>query len=308
MVDRYISDEWKLAQKGHSLYDFIDIKVNDDNLLFLDPSLIEGLDNQWGKAAVEVMQSFFDNLFESYIKGDKKRKTELLAHAGEQNATKLGYGNGYNGKGNTANGLLNVFIPLERLVNEITTINKPQDLPVLIPGFAEDGMSDLLTNVLHLELSDFTALQMKKYGVEENGDVSFHTWSKANNEWILIKRPGYLVNGKEILLVPKNIVRKNYLFGTGQYFTRIIVERIREDGGYYDNDGKAIPKKDIVKSFRFSGEHWMYNKVIQYTKEHNDALLEYHKRIPLFYNENGYSMSDEELDEVVYGYIISKSA
>ena len=35
---------------------------------------------------------------------DEVKKIEILAHAREQNGTKLGYGNGHNGKGNTAQG------------------------------------------------------------------------------------------------------------------------------------------------------------------------------------------------------------
>jgi len=45
------------------------------------------------------------------------------------------------------------------------------------------------------------------------------------------------------LLVPKNIVRKNYLFGTSQYFSRIILERMIEEGDYRDAEGKTISKK-----------------------------------------------------------------
>lgn len=55
---------------------------------------------------------------------------------------------------------------------------------------------------------------------------------------------------------PKNIVRKNYLFGVSQYFTRIILERMIDEGGYRDADGKVIPKKEIAKSKRYSGKHW----------------------------------------------------
>lgn len=40
------------------------------------------------------------------------------------------------------------------------------------------------------------------------------------------------VNGKK-LPVPKNIVRKNYLFGVSQYLQeRIILERMLDEGGY----------------------------------------------------------------------------
>ena len=77
----------------------------------------------------------------------------------------------------------------------------------------------------------------------------------------------------ELLLVPKQIVRKKYLFSTSQYFSRIILERIRENGGYMDGD-KPISKKEIIKAKRFSGEHWQYDESVSYTKKNNDALDE----------------------------------
>ena len=98
------------------------------------------------------------------------------------------------------------------------------------------------------------------------------------------------------------------MFGVSQYFTRIILERMIDEGGYRDANGKAIPKKKIVKSKRYSGEHWQYDEAIKYTAENNDALYEYHYSLPGFYMEHGKPMNDEELDFVIYGYVVAKSA
>ena len=254
------------------------------------------------------IKSYFDKLFKAYNTCNRKDMKCLLSHAGEQNATRLGYGNGDNGKGNTADGLLEIFQPLEQLISSIRTIGKAEDLPLLIPGFAEDGMSDLLTNILHECLNEFTMEQMHKYGILSNGTKTFYTWDMHAGEWKKVEKPVYFVNGKELLLVPKNIVRKNYLFGVSQYFTRIILERMIDEGGYRDADGKAIPKKEIVKSKRYSGEHWQYDEAIKYTVENNDALYEYHRKLPGFYMEHGKSMTDEDIDFVIYGYVVAKSA
>ncbi|MFR0799860.1 MAG: hypothetical protein ACLSHX_02080 [Suilimivivens sp.] len=278
MKKEYISDVWQLKQKGHENFEFIDATVNDDNL------------------------------FKAYNTCNRQAMRCLLSHAGKQNATRLGYGNDDNGKGNTADGLLEIFQPLEQLISSIKTIGKAEDLPLLIPGFAEDGMSDLLTNILHECLNEFTMVQMHKYDIQSNGTKMFYTWDMHAGEWKKVEKPVYFVNGKELLLVPKNIVRKNYLFGMSQYFTRIILERMIDEGGYRRTDGKAIPKKEIVKSKRYSSEHWQYDEAIKYTVENNDVLDEYHRKLPGFYMEHGKPMTDEELDFVIYGYVDAKSA
>lgn len=301
----YISDYCNKGIKGHCNYSFIDVAVNDDNLLFIDPVLIEIVNNQWCNDAKVIMQSFFDEFFEAYRNNNIQRKIDLLSHAGEQNGTRFGYGQGDNGKGNTAKGLLDIFSPLENLLNGISTISKAEDLTVLIPNFAEDGLSDLITNILHDHLNSFTMQQMKQYGVESNGYAKFWTWSRLKGCWVKVEKESYYIEGQEVLLVPKQIVRKKYLFSTSQYFNRIILEHIREEGGYLDG-GKPIPKKDVLKAKRYSEEHWQYKESVSYTNKNNNMLEEYHDKLSSFYFENGNSMSDEELDETIYGYVESQ--
>lgn len=303
----FISDYFNNGLKGHYNYNFVDVAVNDDNLFFIDPVLIELAKDQWCNDANATIQSFFDEFYEAYRNNDVQRKIVLLSHAGEQNGTRLGYGQGDNGKGNTAKGLLDIFMPLENLLNKISTIRKAEDLPVLIPDFAEDGLSDLITNILHDHLNSFTMQQMKQYGIESNGLANFWTWSQTKGDWIRVERASYYIEGQEVLLVPKQIVRKKYLFSTNQYFNRIILEHMREEGGHMDGK-KPIPKKDVVKAKRFSGEHWQYRESVSYTSKNNNVLEEYHDKLSSFYFENGNSMSDEDLDETIYGDVASRSA
>ena len=301
MKKGHISEILQLNIEGHGNIDFVDIAINRDNLLFIDPLLIERKPGKWAKQANEIVKSFFDNFYNAYRLVDEERKRKLLSYAREQNATRLGYGNGNNGKGNTANGLLETFRPLEELIKKIATIGKPEDLPVLIPGFAEDGLSDLLTNILHSLLNDYTLEQIGKYGRIPDGSISFHYWDVITESWKEIEKPSLLVKGKEILMVPKDIVRSKYLFGVNQYFSRIILERMREEGEYRDAKGNPISKRDIIKSKGYSGTHWKYDETIQYTISNNDALEEYHKKLPGFYMEYGKPMTDEELDLQIYG-------
>ena len=142
---------------------------------------------------------------------------------------------------------------------------------------------------------------MKKYGVNSNLLISFWFWNPATSSWEEAQRPAYCINGKELLVVPKGIVRKKYLFSTSQYFNRIILERIRDDGGYLQENGKPIPKKEIIKSKRYSGKHWQYDEAVSFTKRDNKALSEYHQKIPFFYAEHGLPLSNDELDELIYG-------
>ena len=296
----FVSQEWGLEVRGHEHFDFIDINLNNDNRLFIDPSRIEESRHPSAEECVKTMRSFFDELFRIYRTGSDAQKLTILSHAGEQNVTHLGYG--YPGKGHTDYGLLEILKPLEKLIKKIPTIEVAQDLPVLIEGFAEDGMSDLLTNVLHLRLNEYTLAQMKKYGVSPNGKTSFYGWNTSTSTWEHYDaQPCYKYLGYPIMLVPKEFVRKKYLFSTSQYLRRIIIERMRNGGVGFDADNKPIPKTQFLKyHVPHDTASWMYDEVLSYTTSHPEALQEYHRKLPDFYSINGTAMKNEDIDAVIY--------
>lgn len=300
----HISDVWNLSVKGHTNFEFVDIAVNDDTKLFVDPCLMRKSKVPLVQKANQETESFFDAFYQAYKTGNTKAKKDLLAHAREENATKFGYGNGFNGKGNTTHGILQDFKPLEELIASIPNISEPEDLPVLLPGFAEDGLSDLLTNIIHEELSEYTLQQMNKYGITPNAKAHFYSWNGETKKWKKIDMPAFFYNNKEILLVPKDIVRKNYLFSTAQFFKRVILEHLREEGNYRDINGNYYPKSDVMRTLQkqhtSEDKHWIYRETIAYTKRKNQVLDEYHGKIDSFYLENGDAMTDEELDSAVY--------
>lgn len=295
----YASDYLNNGVKGHSHYKFVDIEIDKDTKLFIDPLLIEIASDPWCEQANRSIQSFFDQLFEAYRNGSSVDERELLSHAKEQNGTRLGYGRGDNGKGNTAEGLLKIFSPLEKMLLSIRTIQKASDLKILLPGFAEDGLSDLITNILHDQLNLFTTKQLKLYGMKNNAKIQFWTWNYRKLMWEFVSRPAYFIDNKEVLLVPKNVVRKRYLFSVEQYLERIIAERTVES--HKNPDGSRPPKREITKRIRKSGPHGLYEESISYTEKDNNILTEYHIKLPGFYKERGGAMTDEELDDYIYG-------
>ena len=296
----FFSDIFCDGTKGHRYYDFVDVNLEDDNKLFIDPVLISLGSDPWCNNARKCIDSFFDCLYKGF---QNDTIQDLLAHAHEQNATKLGYGNGNNGKGATAEGLDECLRDLKKLVQQIPTIDKCEDLSVFIKGFAEDRMSDLLTNILHQPLNEFTSEQMKKLGIAPSFTSSFYTWSIEEKMWKEVTMQSWAYRGKELLLVPKWIVRKNYLFKAHQYLTTVIIERIRINQSKED-----FPKREIWKTIERNCIHWEYDYVTDYSKEHPDALSEYHQRIPAYYNRANGHHSDEDLDFYIYGKKLSITA
>lgn len=146
----HVSEYMGIPYKGHAHFKFVDVRLNQDNRLFLDPCLIELGQDEWCRKAAVTMQKYFDCLFAA-IRTGTLSSSNLLAHAHEQNATKLGYGNGENGKGKTPDGLFESLAPLFPLTHQIPTISKPEDIPLLVYKFGEDNWSDLLTNAFGID-------------------------------------------------------------------------------------------------------------------------------------------------------------
>ena len=300
LTKEYVSDALNLAVKGHKNFDFVDVNHFDDQALFIDPCLIEIAKDPLCRKAQAAIDSFFDEFFHAYREGDYSRKQYLLSHAGEINATRLGYGNGHNGHGNTAVGLIEKFAALDSLSQKIRGFSKAMDLPVFVPDFDKDGLSDMLTNIIHRELNDFTLNQLEKWGVAPNDKYMFWTWDSMTGSWKEVESECYKTSTGVLLLVPKHVVRHRYICNVEQYFSRVVLERMQQERASYDEKGKLhMPyKKDIAAEIVKLDDNWKYDYAVDYSAKYPDALPEYHGRVREFYS--GFQMTDEELDERIY--------
>lgn len=286
---------------GHQNFDFVDIDIDKDNMLFIDPCLIEVGTSSFCKKANRIMQDCMDHLVDLYKNHtDDKVKLLFYNHMHEINYTKLGYGNGRNGKAKTAWGMLETLSGLQQLVDKNVNISRPIDIPIMIKGFAEDCMSDMLTNMLFEEINSFTLKQCEKYGLPKQRcrevcyywDVKSHVWKRYQGDVLCL-------DGQIILLVPKEIVRRTYYYNTEQFFRKIVLERIQQDRVEYDRDGREI--KPTKKSLQQELLH-TYSDIreisVDKTIERPDLLDNHHRQMANMYA--GRQLSDTELDFYVY--------
>ena len=288
-----VSDVLNCGIYGHRNFEFVDVYLLSDNRLFIDPCLIEIASDPWSQKVNLKLKKFFDQLYYAFKYKTSDRRV-LLSHANEQNSTRLGYGNGLNGKGKTTEGMLISLKGLSDLVQNIPTICKPSDITVLVSDFGEDNMSDLITNIIHEELNEFTLCQMQKWGYVPTMETVFWTWNSTTCQWEQISRPSCTFNGHEILLVPKWIVRKNYLMNIHQYFYTIILEKLR------DEQYPGWTKRDIYDNFPKECKSWERDYTV--TRTYSDPILlgRYHDRAHNHYMRSYGMMSDDELDAFIY--------
>lgn len=298
---------YSIPAKGHADISFIDIKLKDgtnqfkDTKLFIDPCLIEMKNDPWTELAHQTIQSYFEIFYELYkTHASDSRKLQLFEHTHEINATKLGYGNGRNGKAKTPSGMLSTFRHVEKLIDDNINMTQAMDLNLFVEGFAEDCLSDMLTNILFKHLNDFTLAQCQQYGIPVAPlPRTYYYWDPHKNGWQAYSAEGLVHEGETILLVPKHIVRQRYYFNISQYFGRIILEKIQNEETTHDAKGKEVRpyKKDIKNRLLTDGADEK-TIAIRMTAAEPNLLEQYHGIIPHLYLGQG--MTDDELNEILY--------
>ena len=283
----------------HKDIDFVNSFINRDIELFIDPVLIQIGDSSFCNKVKNKLEDYFRELFKAYYDTkDENRKKYLLKHAQEINDSHLGYATRY-GHGNTEEGLYEIFKGIDNYIKG-AKLRRTYELALFVPGFAEDGMSDLITNVIYKELSEFTKEQCDKYGLKTckcpkdryYWDDKTHSWQKYCGESLLIEE-------MVCILIPKEIVHHRYKFTADNYLRSVIVENICEEQAIFDEKGKKCrPLKNATREKLIKKYGSILDTVLYYTNA-DEALLDQYCRIVLAkYKES--KLPDDELDEIVY--------
>ena len=309
----YLTEELNL-KSGHNNIEFVDVDLNLDTELYLDPALIECSNDQWCIEANEILNNYFENVFDAYA-NDRGKLNSLFKNAKEPNETFLGQSSGKpNGKGNSEKGLIEIFEDiLNRGLVRDELIKRPMDLCVFVKGFAEDGMSDLVTNILRGKLNEFTLEQCKLNNIpvtKKKIDIGY-SWNSVTQEWEMINDYGLEINGKKVLMVPKRIVSKNYMYSIDQYINKKILEHMQKVHIQNQSNLTRIRvTKDGVEEVLPPSKKKLRKEEIQgtpdkefatnYTKENINLIEEFRKEIIDNTKLGRYNLNDEELDEFIY--------
>ena len=287
-----------------SQLEFIDVKLDDDNELFIDPRLIENSTNPVMAPMKASLATYFGHLVHSIATSNIPRARYLLSGIEEPRETRLGYGvdnpNGKSAGPKIKVELINAILNTPVIQNR--SINKVSNLRFFIPNLSSDRISDITTKVLKDHLITFTQAQCRKLGIPMQ---QVHQRDILNPTTLLwehrdVELPVYFdgTADKPIIFVPKDIVLRQ---GDGcsdmGYFFRFARNYVMDkDNTLFQQvprTGKngALLVKDVNASIVNMKEElskWIvaHPGII---KEYWEASLD--RVVPL---------SDEEIEQVVY--------
>lgn len=311
----HITEILKLPVNGHKNIEFIDIDENFDTGLYIDPYVIKALSDTFCIEANKGIDTFFSEVFYACKNKNYYRLRQLLSYASEPNETNLGMKSiSMYGKGTTSDELTNIFLDFYETVQRNPYIeNNPLSLCMYIKNFDKDKMSDLITNIIRQQLYFFTIEQLNYWGINLNESETFlgYYWDYRCLEWKRLIGQPFMVGNKNILLVPKYIVRTHYVFNIECYIKQYILNVLQDDivKNYPEkcttkvlkNGTKRIippTKNDIYANEVYGKVHkdYAFNHSVKYKDDEEFFIKDI-----LFRIKSGYgSLDDYQLDKIVY--------
>ncbi|KOO43757.1 hypothetical protein [Priestia koreensis] len=283
-----LSEHFGLSNLQQKDLDFVNVNLNKDNKLFIDPAQIEVRNGEWFKTSAHIVNDFFSTILNLYKSGQENEAKLLFNHAHEPNETKLGLSRGKpNGKGSSPEKLIEIFDQVkEQKLIEDGLINNYEDFTIFVEDFAEDRMSDLVTNLLRQQLAIYTVEQCEKLGLILT-DVPVNIgvcWDPYEHKWVKVHTRALVVDGKLVLLVPKSIIVKKYMYSVDKYLSNTIF-KWRQDY-HLKTDSRLVTKKFIKR----------HEKIVSYPPSMDTLRKKEIKEMDLKSKTYAIKMTKEKLD------------
>jgi hypothetical protein len=276
-----VSDRFRL-ERGQGELDFVDVNVDGDTRLFVDPRALRLIPTPWGEWCVSLIQDFFRTVLEA-IRDDRMDDAwTLLAGLREPNETHLGMSQG-KARGSALGPQLAAAIRDSLAETDAAISGRLEDLEetaLLVPLVDRDRVSDIATNLIREPLIQYTQLAAEHYGIELSADIdSGPLWDPGSKSWTAVFTELPVVKSGKLLLVPKAIVRRHLDYRADEYRDHYLLTLIQEEevaaGGELVRtlmSGEVRPpyKKTLKEMFGTNKP-----AIARLTREHPDALDRY---------------------------------
>lgn len=317
-----ISQKFNIKITGHKDITFIDVDETHDTKLYLDPYVIQALQDDFCTEAQKCISSFFSEVFNACRHHNLLRLQNLLNYASEPNETNLGMKRiSKYGKGSTSQSLIKRFTEFYQIISDNPNfLSDPLTACMYIKNFDKDHMSDLITNILRKMLYTFTIEQCMEWNIPLSNNEIFlgYYWDYDTQTWAKLYGPALFFNNEQhILLVPKHIVRSRYVFNVECYIKQYILKDLQK--WHLDNNTDMCTKREYK-----NGTTKIFPPIIDelYRQKIDNIPLKDYARIHSTNNisdeqqyiqnifrriRKGYgALTDSQLDTIVYSKHIEK--
>lgn len=217
--------------RSQSELDFVDVPLDTDIEVFLDPAAIKSLNSSWGMELSSHLQNYFETVLKLIKNGDNVKAQNLLSCLNERNEYHLGYSSGKSrGHGFGEGSAKTVWGALTKSkAAKSGLLQDLEDTALLIEGIGTDMISDAVSNILRGPLIKYTQDICNYYGISLTKDVpSGPIWNPRDEKW----EQGYvslpMTNEGKVILVPKIIVRHKITYQHDEYYRHFLLPEMQK--------------------------------------------------------------------------------
>lgn len=189
--------------------DFVDVDLDQDTPLFLDPFAISQRLDTLSQDCHRTLTAYFQQIVDDIRHGRAENARALLLQLREPNETRLGYSRSRpNGAGIGNMQASQLFLALQAS-NAVQTgfLSSLEECELMIAGVARDKLSDLTTNVLRGQLAAYTNDQCALFGIPTRSTALPPSFNRDSGQWESRYYTLPVWDEKPVLLVPKIFVR-----------------------------------------------------------------------------------------------------
>ncbi len=278
------SDHFGLG-KSQAELDFVDIPLNTDLTLFVDPYALSVERGEWFRRCNNLVVDFFQLVVDSIREGDYDKARALLAHLGEPNDTHFGLSKGPpsgRGVGSDQAGQIFARLKTSRAV-QTGKLRDLSDAELMIPGISNDKISDITTNIIRGELAKYTKSQCDLLNVPTREVASGMYWDLERQRWTNTYVDLPVHTGRRILLVPKAAARYALTVDHHAYYRWFVLEFLRAE---HLNAGSALVRvlkngKQVVRIKDLEEEYPLSKDFLfDFSEDYPEILERYKDQLP----------------------------
>jgi hypothetical protein len=290
------SDHFKLGKSQPGL-DFVDIPVNGDIRLFVDPYAFTLENDPWFIDTNNLIIDYFSLLIELIRAGDLDHASRLLANLHEPRETHLGFSAvGSSGRGI---GTYQATDLLDALRNsQAVQTGKLKDLAdceLLIPGISADKISDITTNIIRGQLIGYTEAQCALHNIQTTRVAGGVFWDSVRRNWVNRYANLPLFNNEKIILVPKAAVRFRPEITADEFYNHYVLdfleaEHLRANDALVEtlkNGRRVVRRKDLRRKYPLTKDF-----LFEFTQAHPELLNAYKADV----QDRSRPLNDQELE------------
>jgi hypothetical protein len=226
-----VSEYFKLG-KPQPFLDFVDIRLDTDIEVFVDPTALKSLKSIWGHECSSLVQNYFDVVLSRIKDGHHLEAQKLVSCLNERNEFHLGYSAGRSrGHAFGSKSAESVWSALSKSQASVSGLLKDlEDTCLLIDGIGRDMISDAVCNILRGPLIKYTQDVAQYYGIPLTPDIaSGPIWNPEAEVWESALVPLPVTSQGKVILVPKVLVRHRLSYQYHEYYADYLLPEMQQE-------------------------------------------------------------------------------